>query len=498
MFRIFQIIKKNFKLLIRNKTSALVIILGPLLLIFLVGFGFSSSAAYELRLAYYTPEKSELTNALIAQLQEKFNVFETETNESCIEGVKKAEYHVCAIIPGNLQITSKENITFYVDYSRVNLVYYIIETFSEQLQIKEEEISKELASDLLQKITTANIKLTGKKSSLSATKSNTETLISNLNSLNSKLSSIDLDYGNLTSEISSVEEQENVSLSSLKSKIEDIQDKIDTAKSKISESINLISTSKTLSQENKNALESIITTVNEITADFSALEVKEAEQIASPIKLKIQPIITKAAHLNYLFPAMLVIVVMLISILIASMLIINEKTTFAYFRNFITPTSDSLHIFGNFFSSLVFTFIEIIVIVAVASALFFKDMLAQIGISLGILVLGSSVFLFIGMIIGYLFNSSETANLASLSIASIFLFFSNVILPLEALPKTFAKIMYFNPFVLLESVLRKILLFGYSVKDIYFQLVIIASYAITLAILTIIACKVTKRRLIMK
>ena len=77
----------------RNKTSALVIILGPLLLIFLVGFGFSSSAAYELRLAYYTPEKSELTNALIAQLQEKFNVFETETNESCIEGVKKAEYH---------------------------------------------------------------------------------------------------------------------------------------------------------------------------------------------------------------------------------------------------------------------------------------------------------------------------------------------------------------------------------------------------------------------
>ena len=68
------------------------------------------------------------------------------------------------------------------------------------------------------------------------------------------------------------------------------------------------------------------------------------------------------------------------------------------------------------------------------------------------------ILIFIGMIIGYLFNTKQSVSLASISLAIILFFFSNTLLPLEIMSSTTRKVLLYNPFVMGESILKKILL----------------------------------------
>ena len=91
MLNLLNIILKNFRLLIRNKSSALVVIVGPLLLIFLVGMAFNTSSLYDLKLGVYTSSYSELTNSLLDELRNDFTIIELDDSEYCVEGVKSGE-----------------------------------------------------------------------------------------------------------------------------------------------------------------------------------------------------------------------------------------------------------------------------------------------------------------------------------------------------------------------------------------------------------------------
>ena len=62
---LWEIIKKDFKLLVRSKSSALVVLLGPLLIIFLVGLAFNTSSMYNLKVSVYSESYSDLTNSVI-------------------------------------------------------------------------------------------------------------------------------------------------------------------------------------------------------------------------------------------------------------------------------------------------------------------------------------------------------------------------------------------------------------------------------------------------
>ena len=60
---LLKIIQKNLKLLIRSKSSALIIILGPLLVIFLVGIAFGNISKYSLNIGTYTESYTDITNS---------------------------------------------------------------------------------------------------------------------------------------------------------------------------------------------------------------------------------------------------------------------------------------------------------------------------------------------------------------------------------------------------------------------------------------------------
>ena len=111
-----------------------------------------------------------------------------------------------------------------------------------------------------------------------------------------------------------------------------------------------------------------------------------------------------------------------------------------------------------------------------------------------LLFLISSIFILIGMFIGYLFKSEETANIAAISISVIMLFFSSTILPLETLPSAIQDIAKFNPFVIGESLLRRVSVFNESVSALSFQLSILLAYIALFAILTYVMREISSRR----
>ena len=65
MLNIINIILKNFKLLLRSKSSALIIVIGPLLTIFLVGIAFDHMDKYSINVGIYLASESEFTESFI-------------------------------------------------------------------------------------------------------------------------------------------------------------------------------------------------------------------------------------------------------------------------------------------------------------------------------------------------------------------------------------------------------------------------------------------------
>lgn len=271
--------------------------------------------------------------------------------------------------------------------------------------------------------------------------------------------------------------------------------KLEDVSSAVNKSLDNIITVNNLLDKNSNAISTVSGTMDSVIATVSGLSVSEAADIAMPIKTKIEPLTTNEKHINYLFPTLLILVIMFISILLASTLLINEKTTFAYFRNFITPTSGFKFFLANFLTNWLVAIFEVLIIIGFSAFLFRENYFSIAFFSLLVLAVGSVVFILMGMIIGYSFRSGETANLAAISISSIMLFFSNTILPLETLPVYIKSIVMFNPFVVVESMLKKVILYNSNLGDQGWNFMILLGYIMLFALIAYLSSEATKRRL---
>ena len=276
---------------------------------------------------------------------------------------------------------------------------------------------------------------------------------------------------------------------------QELAEKLKEVKEAVDKSLANIQTINDKLTQNSDSISVVSSTVDSVISVVSGLSVSEAADISTPIKTKIEPITTKEEHIGYLFPTLLILVIMFISILLASSQLINEKTTFAYFRNFITPTSGFSFFIANFFSNWIVALFEVFIIIGFSAFLFKENYFSTAFFSLLVLAIGSVVFILLGMIIGYMFRTSETANLAAISISSIMLFFSNTILPLETLPVYIKSVVIFNPFVVIESMLKKVILYNSNLGDQGWNFMILVGYVMLFGLIAYLASEATKRRI---
>ncbi|MDO8555870.1 MAG: ABC transporter permease [Nanoarchaeota archaeon] len=474
MSKLYHVISKNFKLLLRSKGSALIILFGPLFLILLIGAAFNTSNVYGIKVGIYADKYTPLGESLVQELTGKqFNVMKISSKDLCLEQLKAGDLHICSIFPADLSIDKESKIIFYVDPSRINLVYLVIEGISSKVATKSEEISLQLTKGLLEVLTTTktNIEKTQTyPAQITQTSQQGNTYLqqaaATLKEQDFAFKEQDFDLDELQRITEELATTKNVSLTA-------ILGPIGRMKQLVREKVTLMkknaglrdTTGKTLTevQQTLARQEELAAELQEeldiIQAKINSVAMTSAGKIVSPISTSIEPVVAKKNHLNYLFPTLLMMIILFMGILLSAILIIREKTGISYFRNFISPTNETLFILGNYLTNVIIIFLQLFIVCGVAFYFFGKTLLSLLPQLALILLIFTTLFIFIGMILGYLFKSEETSILAAISISSLCLFFSNTILPLETLPGFIKHLTNYNPFVLGENILRKIMIF---------------------------------------
>ncbi|MBI2669255.1 ABC transporter permease [Candidatus Woesearchaeota archaeon] len=554
--------KKNLQLLLRAKSSALIVVFAPLLTILILGLSFNNSAKYGINIGVYAPVFSPDVEAFVSTLQEgEFKIVKYEANiEECIEDLKQGFVHSCISLPESLSVESNrpKEITFYVDPSRVNLVWMVEETVKNKFNLKSQQLSEELAQDMLSRLQQTKTGLAEEKATVASAKDKSSTAAGSTNAIKSGLSSVDVAPPTTTYDLTALTTfKENLAgrLTEGKSKISAARGALSdsnvssTAKTKISsfltqaeaeliaaeesfanntgegsfaavstlvESLNTDLTSakaklaaagekvasagtgldgvQTSLQETLKLLESAQNNANSMLSTLEAQKVTDATVLSSPLITKVERVAAGKTYLNYLFSGLLVLVIMFSSLLLGTTLVMMEKNSPAFLRNFFVPIQKVTFILSTYLTTLVLIVVQLAIILGIA-LIFLPQSYVALPLSGLILFFAASVFTFIGMLIGYVFVSEETGVLASISAGSMMLFVSGLILPLESMSASLRNVIAFNPFVIAERLIREVVIFDASIKVLWQDLLILFGYAAVLFLLILIVESVLHDRL---
>lgn len=505
--KILNIVKKDIKILIRSKSSALIVVLGPLLVVLMVGLAFNTSNVNSIKIGVYSSSYSELSEGLIGVLKDSsFSVTKVQSIKDCIEEIKAGSLHLCMEVPPDLSVQDNKSneVIFHVDNSRINLVYLILDKLSSKLSIKTSEISKQLTQVLIDTLSNTRIDLVENKKGLSDIKTKSDDVVSKVDEITKATNdldvSIDVDSLKIPEIVAEVNKLNGSStlkglVADLETNIDlmsnDVNSKVTAAKNKIGGNSNSI---KDLAQDTRTSAGDIDTSINKIVTSIEGIRVLEAENIVNPVTTRIEPISEKSTNLNFLFPTLVALIIMFVAILLSSTIVIREKKTKAYFRNFITPTSNFTFLIGIYFTCLIILILQLLIMFGQAFY-FFQGTLTPVILNTSLaLFITATVFILLGIFIGYIFQSEETSTLAAMSVAAFLLFLSNTILPVETIPENLKWIALFNPFVIADSILKKLILFQAPLSSVLPQMYMLLSYLALFLVLGFLARLITKRR----
>lgn len=567
--KITKIIAKNFKVLLRSKSSALVVIFGPLLLILLVGLSFSNSSQFTLNVGVYSPQYDDLTNSYISKVANssenyKIKTFNSETE--CINNIKNTAVHVCIIFPENFKIENgKTNeIKFYIDQSKQNFVYAVVNTVESSFSERSNELSMDMTTKIVNVVTRSklNIEETN-KNNIPAISKASDAIIVRSKSMQDKLNGNTIETGSVTTTTGDLDKKADIlrmrvtdqysvgtellilagnittagTFSNPNKTKEDWQDDLkeydsskgflyqkwnnsiaaknefvnstNALKASVGTLVSGIQASKEVEaqvvSELKNGLDTDVANVkkevnlasdslNKVISDINTLQVTSAQNIVAPVTTSVETVVPEKSHLDYLFPSLIVLLIMMMSILLSSTLIIMEKNSKAYFRNFTTPTSDLTFILSTFLTSLIIIFVQIAIVLGISTFVFHTGFKVGYLDIFAMIIIITSLFVLLGMMIGYIFNTEQTGMMGAISISSIFLLMSDLIVPMENMPLYIQKFAQYNPFVLCSEALKKMLIFSTKLTLLKDELMLLGIIIMTSFFLIIVFEKFAKIR----
>ncbi|MBW2986482.1 ABC transporter permease, partial [Candidatus Woesearchaeota archaeon] len=552
------LVKKNIKLLVRAKSSALIVILGPLLVIFLAGVAFDNTNLYSVKVGTFAESYNDLSNSFIDKLTEKqFKVIRYPDAASCNDAIEIGEINTCLVFPSDFELAKNgaNAVTFYVDYSKINLVWTILNTMTESISERSLELSKNLTTILVDALETSTKDIVSKKPSLVQLTTANDESGRRITDVSVRLEEMALDFDpsefgaedlqsakkkvnhwvdnslsvgkdalskaqNSVDALSNLVPGSSLSdgakenlLADLESRISDmkaLQNRLDTTEDLVEQEsaefdkminslIGKLTQTKTnldqASVETDTSLEELANvrelldaslknllnlqrTFNNIEKMVSSIEVTDPGAVAQPIVTNIKPITSEKSYLNYITPILIALILAFTALLLAPTLILLEKGSAAYFRNYMMPVKDIIFILAAFLSCFIVVMVQLILILAIAAIVFSSQIFSGMGSTLTVLVLLAATFTFMGMIIGYLFNSEETAMLASISVGSAMLFLSDIIIPIESMPPFMYTLAQYNPLVLGGTLLRSTMLYNASFWDIGAKLSVLFFYCL--------------------
>lgn len=315
-----------------------------------------------------------------------------------------------------------------------------------------------------------------------------EELTENLNELNSTISNTHND---------SIEKLYDL-LEEIDDGFAEMSEKLDAAEDVNLQVIDKLKEVRTNSNDLKEEAKNLESNVKAMISRINSVQITDPENIVNPITMKINKIAKSHTNLGFLFPTLIILMIMFIGLLLPSTLIIMEKNSRAYFRIFTTPTRNWLFSFATYLTSMILISSQVIIILAVSQFYFKINFLSSfmiLFISLGLIM---SFFILLGMLIGYIFNTEEMAMFAAVGIGTVLLLTSGMIFPLESMPAYIIEKAKFNPVVLGSGMFKKSLLFDVDFSSVQLPFLYLLSFSAILFVLIFVIKKAEKIHFILK
>lgn len=554
--RLFLVLGKNLLILCKSKWWSLLIILGPLLVIFLAGVSFDNANEYQINIAVYAPTENELTSTFIAKLNSgQFRTVLTPSESGCVNDVQMGIVHTCVVFPADLEVGSAEkDVKIFIDYSKLNLAWTVRERLFSQVEEESTRISEELTDNVLTKLllTQDDIRQSLpvvddiKENEKKIKKENDEAIpfFRNITSgvredklgrLESKLKSVDVaqqelveqtnlalelmdeiwskatfpedddtkEYGHkieekkeeVESKQSYIKNQFSEDYSNSIPKIlEEVKGGISSINSSTNKAIGKVRNVAPLTADNQKLLENLSKAVGAIDTRLSSIQQFSAEDITAPITTTIKPLSSFNTHLNFIFPTLMAIAVMLAALLLSTIVVVMEINSPAMFRNVLSPLSPGTFFIITFLTNLVVVGLQMVLMMGIALVAFFQQVVGSIANTAVVLLVIASFFIMLGMGIGYLLKREELAILGATFTATSFLLLSNLLVPIENMPPDIFAIAQYNPFVLSVSLLRKSLLFNQPLVNLQQELFTLLGFTVALALIYYVVSKEMRKR----
>ena len=150
MGKIYQIIKKNLRILTKSKSSVLFLILSPLIVIGLFLFFYTYSSSYNVSIGYVSSTIN--SDPFVKKLEENnliLNKYDSE-NE-CLSNIKIGRIDGCIIFPVDFEIMDgkENNLVIYVDNSKSNINFITKKLLLDLINSKVKEIQTQNTENLL-------------------------------------------------------------------------------------------------------------------------------------------------------------------------------------------------------------------------------------------------------------------------------------------------------------------------------------------------------------
>jgi len=234
--------------------------------------------------------------------------------------------------------------------------------------------------------------------------------------------------------------------------------------------------------------------LNESIEQLSGIDQDQAEMLINPINAEFEPILGDLAKIYLIFPILLVFIITFISILLSNMVVLNEIHSPAFFRNFLVPINNLYYIVGLFITNMIVVLIQIAVLLLVSYFNFGIDIMSVFFSLMIAVLLVTTVFVLIGMFFAYLIRIKQTSILVCTFFALGVFLFSDVIFPVEIMPKTAAFFANLNPLLIGENIFRKIIFFDIGLLQQYGDIGILLVYIVLLFCGTVGAYYVNKKK----
>ncbi len=233
---------------------------------------------------------------------------------------------------------------------------------------------------------------------------------------------------------------------------------------------------------NRNADE-LVAALEESKETLEDVVARPPTAVVSPIGLEKLSVFTERSYLDFVLPSITAIVMMFVSLLLASITIVQEKKGGTLLRTLLSPIRLHELLLGKIISLLAISLLQAVIIGGIARFVYGIEIPMQhiVPLMKGVLIYSAS-FTAIGMALATFADSENTAMLSSLVLSVPMIFLNGVFFPFEMMAPRIAEFGKMLPITLGSDMFRDILLYekGISAETTYsFGAYFIGAYLIS-------------------